>query len=578
MTDSAERVAPRKKTPADATAFEREQLRFFLSEGDAGAILSELNPSLAWLPMLSEMKLIQSETQLVAWIERNFADVDAVRDVVANLQFFGPETANLLEYRLNAQVAALPPYLAKSWTLILRHMRGAKRGLAQNEWFEIAPQIRRGDHSVGILERLAQALRPKLRIRKRFGWYERGQEKSPERPSDLMGIEFKADDNISSADVLAAWPGTAAPETDKALLSHLTGTASTALADATDVGVEGGEGYGISDTDVPSVAQHGQNEYRSGFQSIIRVSAEVWTRLAAKSPNLALAVAKHWGDSPFRLMRRLAMFAFADPAVPGETGADMLIALPAGELFLTASSVEVYRLIRSRWNDFPTDKQRGILERICEGPPASLFRDGAEIDRHIDSRRFDILSDMERVGVDIGAEARKLLADIQARWPEWRPKPAERAGFGIWHESGTRKSASDASDLAGVADDDLVAYVKRAGASEPFGENDKWQRLCLSDPDRALRGLDAAAENGEWSSDYWQQLLWSHHAYTDVGTGITIAKRLLQWPDLSFDAISAAASSWLSGRGKTLPDELLWPLWDRLADSTLTQSDETSDA
>jgi hypothetical protein len=32
MTDSVARVAPRKKTPADATAFEREQLRFFLSE------------------------------------------------------------------------------------------------------------------------------------------------------------------------------------------------------------------------------------------------------------------------------------------------------------------------------------------------------------------------------------------------------------------------------------------------------------------------------------------------------------------------------------------------------------------
>ena len=34
-----------------------------------------------------------SETQLIAWIERNFENVDAVREVVANLKFFGPDAA-----------------------------------------------------------------------------------------------------------------------------------------------------------------------------------------------------------------------------------------------------------------------------------------------------------------------------------------------------------------------------------------------------------------------------------------------------------------------------------------------------
>jgi hypothetical protein len=129
-------------------------------------MLAEFNPSLAWLPLLSEMKLIQSETQLITWIERNFADLDAVRDVVANIYFFGPETANFLEFRLNTQRANLSPLLAESWALIVRHMRAAKRGFAQNEWFEIAPQLKRGDHSVALLERLADALRPKLKIGK----------------------------------------------------------------------------------------------------------------------------------------------------------------------------------------------------------------------------------------------------------------------------------------------------------------------------------------------------------------------------------------------------------------------------
>src|ERR1700682_5930935 len=260
MTDLGQSAFFPKRTPADATPFEREQLLFFLSGGDLASTLSEFNPSLAWLPLLSEMNLIQSETQLIAWIERNFLDVDAVRDVVANIRFFGPETASFLEFGLNAQETALPTLLFKSWGLIIRHMRASKRGLAQNEWFEIAPQLKRGDHAAALLERLANVLRPKLKVAKRFSL--RGDDdKPPSRPSDLMSIDFKVDDGVSSKDVLAAWPANAAAETDEKLLLQLTASLVGTLADATDVGVESNEGSSRSDTDVPSVAQHPQNQY-----------------------------------------------------------------------------------------------------------------------------------------------------------------------------------------------------------------------------------------------------------------------------------------------------------------------------
>jgi hypothetical protein len=75
-----------------------------------------------------------------------------------------------------------------------------------------------------------------------------------------------------------AWPKDAASETDYDLLSHLTRNLHAALADATDDGVENEDHYTASDRDVPSVAQHKQNRYRSGFQAIVRV-IEVWLRL-----------------------------------------------------------------------------------------------------------------------------------------------------------------------------------------------------------------------------------------------------------------------------------------------------------
>jgi hypothetical protein len=572
--------ASRKKTPADATPFEREQLRFLLSDSDVAAVLAEVNPSLAWLPVLSEMKLIQSETQLVAWIERNFADLDALRDVVANLHFFGPETANFLEFRLNHQAKSLSPLLKNCWELILRHMRAAKRGIAQNEWFEIAPQLSRGDHSTALLERLANTLRPKLKVSKRLSLYDR-EKKKPERATDVVLVKYEVEVGVSSSEILAAWPQDASADADEALLSQLTRALSVTLADAMDVGVESNEGYSTSDADVPSVARHPQNEYRSGFQAIVRVMAEVWTRLAAKSPSKANGIAERWRESSFRLLRRLALFAALSPVVPAKSAAVMLVQLPVGDLFLSSSSVEITRLIRAQWKEFPKPRQNAILRRFREGPPRSLFRKGADIDRAVDHARFEVLSTMIRDRLDIGAAGKKLLDEITTRYPSWQPKPPERAGFHVWHESGPRDIADGANKLKNLQDSRLVAEAKRIAANADFLDADVWQGLCLAEPDRALRGLDAATRKRDWPSDFWEQLLWSRTAYADAATEDRIAQLLLQWPVKSFEKVSAAASSWVHERVKTLPDDLLWPLWDKIADATLVESevtDEVNDA
>ena len=393
-----------------------------------------------------------------------------------------------------------------------------------------------------------------------------------------MAIDYKADDGAQSDEVLAAWPENAKPEADEILLLQLTTALSGALADATDAGVETNVGYSTSDTDVPSVARHAQNEYHSGFLTIVRVIAEIWTRLAAKSSCKAITVSKNWRDSPFRLIRRLAMFSFADPAIPADVAANFLIEMPLGELFLTNSSVEAYRLIHARWTDFSKETQQQILLRICEGPPPDWYRDGTEVDRHIDWSRYELLSDMVRGGLDIGPRAGKLLTEIRERWPQWKPKPTEQAGFHVWHETGDNAPRDGSDRLRDIADGELVAEARKIAATAGFMEGDRWQGLCLSDPDRALRGLDAAAMNGVWPSDYWEQLLWSRKDYRDAKTEQKIAERLLQWPTADFSTVATAASSWLEGHAKTLSKAFLWPLWDRIADATMIATLEADDA
>ncbi len=559
----------KRKTPEDATDFERDQLRFLLSEGDLATMLARINPSLAWLPMLWQMKVLQGDTQLVAWIERNFSDADAVREVVANIRFFGPDTANFLEYRLNAQADRLPPLLAKCWRLVIRHMRTVKQGVLQNDWFEIAPRIMRGETSADLIERIADALRPKLILSKRLSFYGLDN-KAPERPSDLMSIDYEVEDGLTADEVLAAWPENSSAKADDKLLASLTAALSAALDDATDVGVEAPQGYGTSDSDIPSVAKHAQNELRSGFYPIVRVMADLWERLAKKEPTLALRFFDAWRGSPFRLVRRLAVFASANNVVPADLATDLLVSLPQGELFLTNSSVEVFRLLRLRWREFSKSKRDVILRRICEGPPREWFRTDSEVDRVIDRSRFDILGEMERKQFELNAEAVAILNNIRGRWPNWQLRPAEQAGFHVWHSSGSGIEGNSGK-LHGVADDQLVTEAKKIAAGADFLDGDSWHALCLSDPDRALRGLDAAVSSGEWNKSLWQQLLWVRKEYTGSETQRRIAQLLLKWPSESFAEIAPPASSWLEYNAKSLDETLLWHLWDRIVDAPLEE-------
>lgn len=566
----------RKKTPRDASEFEREQLRFFLMRDDITATLAEINPSIAWLPWLAETKLLQPSTQLAPWIEKNFVEPDGIRDVAANIRYFDADTAELLEFRLNRQLDALSPLLIKCWRLIIRHIRSVRRGVLASEWFAIAPRVKRGEQSPEVLDGLSEALKPKLNIGKRIAWGEERRD-PPQAPTDLMSIDYEIEDGLSEEEVLSVWPRYVPPEMEDRLLRTLTTALGAALADAIDAGVESNEGYGVSDTDVPSVAAHRQNAYRTGFQPIVRVMAEIWTRLAIKDAGLALQIVELWRQSSFRLMRRLLLFAAANPVVPASTVAGILMALPQGELFLTNSTVEVYRLLHQRWRDLTPEQRQAIEERITDGPPTDWFREEAETDRIIDRCQFDLLGDLQRAKLDLTEKSKALFKRIAERWPKWQLPPAEQAGFHIWHE-GASGIVGDPDKLKGITDDELVAAGEKAAAQADFLEGDAWQALCQSDPPRALRGLEAQANKRLWAASAWDRFLWAAQKIEDPEGNAKIARLLLDAPDEPFAKMASSASWWLNEKARTLDDRLLWPLWDRIADSVPRNVEEAEDA
>src|SRR5271166_983580 len=72
------------------------------------------------------------------------------------------------------------------------------------------------------------------------------------------------------------------------------------------------------------------------------------------------------------------------------------------------------------------------------------------------------------------------------------------------------------------------------------------------DPDRALRGLRARAETGDWDSQAWEGLLWAAHQKGEVQFQQELADTLLQAPNLAIKPFLAAAVAWLQQRREVL--------------------------
>jgi hypothetical protein len=568
--------ASRKKTPSDATDFEREQLRFFLSQENVGERLAELNPSLSWLPELARMKLVQSFAQFAPWIEKNFDDYDAIREVVANLGYFDETAADILEYRLHRVTPPLTPLLSKSWQLIIRHIRENPRAGLRGEWFEIRPRIKAGENSFDLIHRIAQVLRPRPQVGKRISWYDETEAQvAPQRPTDLMSLDYEVEDGVTDSDFLTTWREDTSAEIDSRLITALADALDLALADAVENEVESNSGYGISDTDVPSVAAHSQNQYRTGFLPIVRVIAEVWSRAALKSPALALPFVSRWSSSPMKLNNRLALFASANNVVPPESAAKVLLGLPQGLLFLTNSSVEVFRLIHHRWSDFSVGTRQKIEVKLRAGPPSAWFSSDAT--RHIDRSRFDVLGEMDRRGLALGATSKRLLSRLKKKYPLWELRPAEQAGFHIWSGS-SYDVANNSENLEKVPADLLLHTARQLAENADFMEGDAWQALCTTSPQHALSGLAAGAAKGEWPTWGWRPFLWAAKKIDDATANREIADLLLKIPTGDFSEITDAASWWLSEKADALDDQTLWSLWDKIEESAadLTQGHENA--
>jgi hypothetical protein len=589
----------------DPTAWRHEQLRSLLSNrprslpenkifecaallghGDASQLLGELSPEAEWLPVLIEKRVFDNKTTRPGdWIATRANDPQMIR-ACAGLSYLDQQTRWQINQALRQEAQSLTPVRLKAWQLLLAAKRPQPNSGPGDNWYIAASNIRNNQADFEARRLVVNILRPRLKVGKAVRRPDdAATPDGPETVFQLLRVDFKSAGDPSPANILATWPTNADQEV--ALFHSLDRCLMEALEEAEDAGFL--SGFDRASHDVPSVALHGQNTYRTGFYPITRTIADLWLRVLAQKRDQARVLSQAWAVSRFLLVKRLWLFTLRFDAFTPDEAAAGILNLDHHLFWVTEAQVEIMRVLADRWMDFnPTD--RSILEtRLREGTPRDLFPlnsfEKEDEWRAIhDSSIFKRLKRIEAMGGTLAPESQTLLAEITARHPKWRAGPGDRDDFHSWHEIRSGPSGH-AELLDGIADDGLVKEAMRLQREQFFEEADIWRVFCSADPDRALRGLRFEADNAQWDVEPWRCLLWTATENAEPAFQFELADLLARMPDRTLQELLPSATSWLQRRREVLSaterpgGPRFLHLWDRFADLTYHEHElEDSDA
>ena len=576
----------------DPTAWRRGQLRQILNEnsgvpvaisvqkcadllvhGDAFQILGELSPMAAWLPALLEKRISEWKDSLPGeWIAKRINDADMIR-ACAGLAFFDDRARWHINQALEHEKTNLSPVRLKAWKLILLAKLRRSDVDPEDSWYQVVKSVKNGSAGFEVRRLVCRIFQPRLEVKKAFQW---GREiptpDTPEALHQFMQLDFVVGDHLPAEEILSAWP--LELDHEIALFRNVDRALVEALEAAEDVGFL--SGYDRADSDVPSVGLHKQNHYRSGFYPIIRLLADLWSRIAARNVDYARLLAMAWADSHFLLIKRLSIFAFANNAFTPHEATTAVLKLDDRTFWASGAQVEIMRVLAGRWMEFDLADRPAVESRLRGGIPRELFPNSAIeneeewVSIH-DSSIYRRLKRIEAAGGVLAAESHKRLAEISVRQPKWKPGTDDRDDFSSWSESSSGPSAHPEL-LADVVDENLVKEALRLQRERHFEEGDIWRVFCSVDPERALRGLQIEANSDRWEAIAWRDLLWAASSKDDPNFQFELADSILKMPADALLEILGTATSWLQTRRETLSQadrvggSRFFLLWDRFAD------------
>jgi hypothetical protein len=263
-------------------------------------------------------------------------------------------------------------------------------------------------------------------------------------------------------------------------------------------------GVDVTDYDVPSVADHAQNELRIGFLPLVRVCAELWVRAARIDAGRARAFAQGWKSAGLRITSRLWLFTvLRDPEASSTTMARALLELGQTDFWrIHKEAIDVLKAVRLG----QTDRAEALVGRILEGPSDLDFLEPELSVRVRDREIWMRLMALREASALPEVAERELLSIIEQHG--WHQPLTEPEYFTFWSGGVRAGPIGDPAPLREAAREQRVEIAAWLERDDPLHQMDLWRTYCSSDPAGALDSLIAAQPPDRFMAR-WEDLLWS---------------------------------------------------------------------
>ncbi|MGO7153221.1 SIR2 family protein [Rhizobium leguminosarum] len=476
-----------------------------------------------WFRVLQDNKLWSAQDAawvIPAWIAQNFQDRMRFNTAIEWHATLGRDFLSRIDQRLR-QGAPKSAFWLKAWRILLTAGSGERAGPA--DFDENAHALRQKLASGLILDgELAQAvalLAPVLVARKPWRADLDGeddgaaavaqtaeQETAELRLSSLASLDLHVADEFGATEVIAALD--ALDGYSVRILELGSEALRSSLQQSVDLGMIV-EDYDASDYSVPSVEDHGQNEYHNGVLFLVRAIVNAFTKAVAVDRDRTRAQAAQWRTWPGRMGRRLLLHAAREAAAfSSDEGLQLLLDVEDAHFWIIRR--EVALLLRDRAADATPALLDAVEARIRTSGDAyyaRYFLEEGQVDWREHARDSEVwlrLKMLDAAGVLSHAGLAELEA-IVARRP-YLDRGVEDQDFFGSYSYGVRTIVGDSAPIVEADPHDRLKVATALRLSPDIDRQMGWRSYCRSDPRGAFETL-SAAEISEPNIALWDDLL-----------------------------------------------------------------------
>ena len=454
----------------------------------------------------------------------------------------------------------------QTWNLILEYHRDPRNRRRNEPWYDLKKRIATEGWVPNVLRDFHHASQPYLNISRPMGLHENKPPTSgwgELRTDEIARFEVKyLERHNEELDV----PDQALPVVFGLLVNQLPAAAGM----LSDLGVS----YFTTPTCFPDRETDGGDHCHDSAEPFLLL-IELFDRVVALNPTLAMAHATLWDEGDPYYFRKLKLYALSKPNVFDANDAARIICSFDQETFWDIKVVrELLFALVDRWVDFSEENKQALAERIVAGPDRMNHWSEEEYPAFRDQLVAKYGCYLRLNNCDLPDAPATSLTDIIAVIPDWNDDLA--TAMVMEHGIHGRLIERDITPDE-IIDLPVNKIVDRAKTVLPWNTLDLTEKrpfigLVKANPRKALSALSVVAKNGDYPTELWSTLI------TEMPTDVTprlrrvFLHRLARLPHTIVNELRDTLNQWLEQnlvRVLEFDDNLGWVVFDHIIDGIL---------